>query len=216
MFKKRKIAKAIHRINNKSFNDRVKAVIKGQVETKINELTDVSSGISETAAITDFTAISRGEAYNQREGNFIRLQSLVAHGRLLGQDTPSNTIRFVYFIWHPDKDEDDPTQAEIFVDPNHPWISNFRTMDRDPDERKKFTVLLDRKYQVGPAATGWPQKNIVDFTHRINLKNRRVWFKDAATTGTNHLYRLTVSDSLNVTSHPEIADCFTQVRYKDA
>lgn len=113
-----------------------------------------------------------------------------------------NWVRFIIFKWKPDTASATPTSNDIIrndASAYAPWgLPHY-------EKRHQFKILEDKLWSLQSQAAGSVYPTGRQFTIKVSGKKLGVsQYNQGATTGTNHIYFLMVSDS-NIASHPVVA-----------
>lgn len=186
------LQKGLNQVEKRQTAKIAKKAVRRELETKHHDEAGTGTEVSTTAQIVDLTTISRGDTGATFDGD-----SLTPVGfefrQLLGVPTGQtalNICRVILFIWKMDDTDEVPVVGDILYDTtNVPYLSRVLW------ESKKFKVLSDRTYEMGPTSTpgGLPQ-NRVNIISVKPKKLMKMYFKAAASTGRNKIYLMTIGN----------------------
>lgn len=188
---KKKFVKKPSKKIEKEIKKVVKAELKQEVEHKYFDTTNLSVP-SWNGTIIDLSAIPIGTSSTTRIGNKIQPISTRLAMEIIGPNAVGSTyceFRYIIFRWKPDSV---PTAANIISvigsnqTPHAPLVV---------DQRDQFTVIKDKLFNLSAALSGFTTESSFQ-SHIINKRVRRpvISFDSAATTGSNKLYLLFISD----------------------
>jgi len=183
----------------------VKRAIKAQEETKVFD-TYIAQNPSDAGILTDLSSVTAGVGYSQRVGQ--KIQPFGIRLRLYSKlaDT-TNAVRYILFRWKGDDTVDAPTLARIIFSTNLAAPYTWQNMLNEP-EQQNFRVLMDKSILINAVA-----KPDHYFTRFFKLKGT-IQYDTGVTTGKNHLYLLSITDS-GAVSHP-VSVLYSRLYYKDA
>lgn len=185
---------------NKTIRTVAKSVINKQAELKYHDDSNASapdwSGYLQCASL-----IPAGSSDTTRVGDQLFMTSMdVRQNVVLGDST--NMLRIIYFIW---KLESTPVAGDILAS------TLLNTVDAPlshyhKDGRTNFVVLSDRTYTLSGNRT-------IMTSHFTRKLNKNLYLNGGGTSGKNHVWMLTISDSSAVTHPSLVSNC--RIRFRD-
>lgn len=177
--------------NNALTKLEVKSMIKSSM-MKIMEPKSFDQGLAVnvgnggTSIIQKMTTITQGDTDTSRDGDQLAVVWSEARFNVLVNSTDvSNVLRVIFFVWHFDDGAQPPTPSLILQLSTTP-LSSY---NRDSVKEKAFTILSDTLHAVYSGGIGNKEH-----VYR-NTKKFKITFTAGGTTGKNHIYCLSVSDS---------------------
>lgn len=170
----------------------VKQVIINNKEKNYFDVAPTGHEANTTGTLTLLTTIPQGDGEGERLRDMLTYKSyrvnIFAVGETSNGNTIYNSVRAILFKWKPDTAVDTPSVTDI-LETSHvmsPLVGNV-------DDRKKFSVLKDKLFTLD-SRTGdqGPMSKLLLWTGKLSGKLR---FNQAATTGSNHLYLLTLGNN---------------------
>lgn len=194
-------------VKKKSFNDRVRAIVRRNQESKCFSFTLASSTVAFAGAFYDISQVIQGDGYAERLGSkvtFTRLRFNCIWTSNVNER--AITCRVIIFVWHPDNGAEVPAAADVLEDSiNIDQIAPVNHMFR-----KKLTVLADKICTVD--YTMGPNQRVMRITKKINVP---CTMPDAAQTGINKIYAFLVS-SIAVADHYPTIQIMSDLTYYDS
>lgn len=182
------------------------SVVRGLAENKQHSY-DTSQDVSTTMTASDVSAMAQGDGAYSRDGDIISPLSLTGNimiRRDLG--ATANTLDYVRVLlvrWLPNNFDEAPTSGAIFRDAT----SAFGHLAFVKADRKKFQVLWDWMGVLPSIASGVSGHTTL-LKVRIPLRRRKIYFNAAATTGSSHIYLITLGQTAigteNTAVYPEL------------
>jgi hypothetical protein len=168
----------------------VKSIMNQNVEKKWINHSGYNYALSTSSYINDMTDVASGWSSTTRIGNTITIKKFILKVNFVHADA-TNLLRVVVFVWKPNTISDVPIDNEVLTDTTN-GVS-IRTL-LIPDKPSRFKVLADKVLSVD---TYNPQAN-----WELNLNmDHKVQCNSGATTGSEHIFILAVSDS-SAATHP--------------
>lgn len=161
--------------------------------------------------IGSLSLIPQGAAQSDRIADSIIAHSFHMRWTISTQNADVfNNIRVIVFVWKPSTALFTPVLATILPDTAAVgYQSNLSYPNRD-----QYHVLFDRTFAMSGTATNpTPTGNYHFEGHHPDFKNMRMEFTPGATTGTNQIFLLSISDSA-VVPFP-VATYVTRIVYRD-
>jgi len=155
---------------------------------------------SSTMSFVDLTTPAQGTASNQRIGTSINLREVLIKGNVIVGDT-TNVVRFLVFRWLVDNNSDVPGADELFDSATDVYSGTTRY---DP---KRYKILFDKMYLLN----AYHPSRLMDI--KIDLGDSLATFS-SGTSGQNHVYCATISDSTAI-PHPTLAWSY-QLQWRDS
>lgn len=176
---------------NQKQKKEVKKLVQAPMERKHFVTAYEGNASSSVHVITDLTGIAQGDAYNERDGDSIKIVGGYFRGSVVGSDA-TNIVRITLIRWKPTTT---PTANDIYQSTGIGTVGSIYS-EFDRDNRKSFTVLKDIFIHVD----GYnPQKPFY-----IRIKNQPMLkYMGSSTNGANKLYLIHSSDSI-ASGHPSI------------
>jgi len=207
----------------------VKGKLNNEIEVKWFLAELGSTAVSTTGQVSVLTAIGQGVNRDARVGDRVKLRKLTVNFRMvagvggaLASADAYNNCRIIVFRWYQDNAVDVPTRDSILR------VSALTTTDYtiasyNKDFSEQFKIIMDENFTVynapvwnGSAVLVEPGPGHVKVISKTyaNLGDRHLDFGNNATTGTNHIYVLCVTDSAFA---PHATFSFSSlVEYQDA
>ncbi len=176
--------------NFKAIDNRVRQIVKSEMSNKLEHkyyrATDSGTGVDFGGACYDITPVPQGDTDVTRDGDKINADSLdISYNWTLGDTT--NICRIIIFQWHPNST---PTVANIL---NTVGATNAVCSSYNVDNEQQYKILHDKTYYLSSVA--YPQRGVSDKVWIKSGFERNMQFVAGGTTGTNHFYKLVISDS---------------------
>lgn len=166
----------------------VKRLIRSQQEVKYFPIYAGYATVNATGTITNWSAIAQGDTTITRDGADIMFSHLELRFNIFPSAAAANignAFRLIVFQWKPDNNAAPPGVSDILDNSfTLGCFSPVRTITH-----QSFRVLYDRLFHVynaGPGAVGR--------TVRIRRAMKKMRY-NGATTGTNQIYVLVMSDA---------------------
>lgn len=169
--------------------------------------------MSATATIASLTDIPQGDTDNARDGDALKLKSLMCVFNVnANTGAVRNIIRIIIFQWKPN-DSTAPTAGQLLLTGASGSVDT--TSQYSHDNRQLFNILSDWYFPVGGSTTVPDTVQVRTFKRKIFGRKMRknVQFSAAGTTGTNKLYILYIADT--VANNPVINGTFL-TRFTDS
>lgn len=190
----------------RKLNDRQKTQVKRLIgtrqETKFYSSTLVSAAVSSSATLYDVTNPGQGDTDQTRDGDrlyakklYVRMSLTVATGDV------TNLVRIIWFQWFPSTTTLAPTVSDILL--LGPSGAADVYSHYSHDRRQMFSILYDKVFTLSGSATIVTTSSQKRMTYILHPKRKQMQFDNGASTGTNHIWLMTISDSSAV-SHPQI------------
>jgi len=147
--------------------------------------------------------IPQGTAQSQRVGDEVFPVRLEFRGQVDAANTDVfSSIRLVWFIWIPNTSSLIPGATSILESPSTFGPNSFYNYEG----RQEYKILRDTTYRLAGTAGSPCNTSNMDYSGAINL-NSRIVYNVSLTTGTHHIYILSLSDSA-VTPFPVFTAAF--------
>jgi hypothetical protein len=173
---------------------RTRRIILTKVEMKYFDTLSVANSIGSGATLFQLSTVPQGVAQTQRVGDFIKPLKLIFNFSLYTVNADIiTTIRLIFFRWVPSTALVLPVLADILEAPaSSNVLSHFNYQ-----LQQNYSVLSDRQFQAAGIVTSpCNSSNFGGTGLEIPLgSNPELEFNLGATTSTNHLYLLAISDS---------------------
>lgn len=190
----RKVARKKGSKLNPRQKTQVKRLIGNKEEHKEIDTTILLSP-SNTGVIQQVSLPIQGQAYNERDGDDISLQSLHYRFNFVAADA-TNYLRMIIFRWHNNNAVAVPTTADVLQTVSATaYPNNQKVVDGS------VQILLDRAYALNLNGNASMAVSSKLFGKRLGRK--KLGFNAAATTGNNQIYFLWISDSAAI-GHPAV------------
>lgn len=195
-----------HDEDNPEFPKNSVAPQKRVIEFKYYDSATNGTSISNVATVAKILTVPQGIGQAQRIGDELALVYHKMRYSFVSADT-YNVCRLLIFQWNDNDSFNAPTAAKLLTNGSTGAIDV--TSEFNPDNRDQYHIMYDRVHAMTTA------NNAVDYVtkERLIAPHSDVFFNIAATTGTNMLYYLAISDSVAVT-HPQINMLF-RTFYRD-
>lgn len=162
-------------------------------EKKYGESTG-SQSVDFSGAIIDVSAIAQGDGDTNRNGDQLTLTSYELKYNWVQADT-TNLVRTIIFQWLPNTSAGAPTVGSVLIAaPLGTATAPLAVYDHD--NRYNFRILYDKLHRLDAAHV--IQGNEIMIT---KFARNRIQFNGGATTGSNRIYILIISDSA-AAAHP--------------
>jgi hypothetical protein len=190
------------KITKQNLHTEVLKVIKSKAEIKSFDA-GFGTTVDNAGSITKLSTIPQGDTDSSRQGDQCELIKLEVHANYANSSADLfNTYRHIIFRWCQDDTVAAPIVSDILQS-----TTVFSPLNRDNFRAKKFIVIHD--VFKCTSLNGEHAKTDV-FVKKLNFK---ILFQSGATTGTNHIYSLQLSDSAAI-PHP-IVSYVARVHYND-
>lgn len=182
----------------------VKRIAQSQAEKKCY-IESNNFGASTATTPEPIAEVAQGDLVSEREGNQINPAGLTINyvpysaAETAGVDEKYNIVRTIIFQWHPDNAADAPTLSEILSSTSYAYISPYQCKQG----QSKFTILHDSTQTLNQNYADVEKLGQVTKVFIPGKKMRKMQFSGTATTGTNMLYLVIVSDS-TTSNHPNV------------
>jgi len=182
------------------------------VEPKYLDVLSVASNIGSGSTLFALSLVPSGDQQSQPVGDFIQPLRLMFNFSLYTVNSDIvTTVRLIFFRWIPSTVLIAPVVASILEAPSAANVLshfNFQLQDN-------YKILQERQFQAsGITVAPTVASNFGSTGFRVPLSdNPEIEFTQTATTGSNHLYLLAISDSA-VTPFP-ILNFSTRLYYED-
>jgi len=180
----------------------VKRLIGTRQETKFFSSTLASASVSSAATLYDVTNPGQGDTDQTRDGDrlyakklYVRMSLTVATGDV------TNLVRIIWFQWFPTTTSFSPSVTDILLVGPSGAADVYSHYSHD--RRQMFAILYDKVFTLSGSATIVTTSSQKRMTYILHPKRKQLQFDNGGTTGTNHIWMLTISDSSAV-SHPQI------------
>lgn len=183
---------------NQSLKNQVSRIVKNEIlknaEIKHFQVITTSAGVDYDGTITTRTAMAQGDTDITRDGDAIRLQKFELRFDILA-NTLVALFRIIIFQWHTSTNQLAPTIGQI-LNINGGQAEAIHS-PYNPDYYQTFTVLYDHTMQVD--TNGTIGQGIFMRTGYVKLTNfkQNANFIAGATTGTNQIHMLVLSDRVS-------------------
>lgn len=196
----KKSRKGYRKRYSKKLKFTVKKIMNQQLEKKYS-ITSVNTTITNAGSIWSISDVAQGDTDLTRDGDQLYIRSIECEIRVTAGD-PTNVMRIIVLQWIPNST---PNVSSILIDATtygemSPWTHDTRFL---------FRILYDKRFYVNTTTMG----NREHKTVLKRIKFRKMQFESGATTGTNKLYVLAISDSAAAT-HP-ILFMVTKLNFSD-
>jgi len=163
-------------------------------EPKYIDLTSLANSVGAGATLFPLGLIPQGATQNERVGDFVKIRKMVFNFTLYTVNADIvTTVRLIFFRWRLSTALSFPLLANILETPvSGNILSHFNFQLQD-----NYTVLWEKQFQAaGIPAAPTVSSNFGATGLEIPLgSNPEIEFTLGATTGTNLLYLLAISDS---------------------
>lgn len=173
---------------NKSMNKRM--------EKKYHMEQDDSATPSYAGTVVDITEPAQGDGDITRDGDEIYLRSINVKGFVRLADS-TNQVRIILFQWRGDTATDPPAVTQV-LSSSQVSTALAPVAKYYHDGRALYRIIYDKVFNLD---AGNPQQ--LFNTGYLRLPFRKARFNAAATTGTDHVHMLLISDSAAAT-HPTV------------
>lgn len=201
-----------HSRKNRKETTKLTRNLVSHVEPKYLDVLSVASNIGSGSSLFALSLVPSGDQQSQRVSDFIQPLRLLFNFSLYTVNSDIvTTVRLIFFRWIPSTALIAPVVASILEAPSAANVLshfNFQLQDN-------YKILLERQFQAsGITVAPTVNSNFGATGFGISLKdNPEIEFTLTATTGSNHLYLLAISDSA-VTPFP-ILNFSTRLYYED-
>lgn len=166
----------------------VKRLISNVQEKKFWPVYAGYATVNASGTLTNWSAIAQGDTVSTRDGseiNFVQLDLRFTIFSTSAAVMTGNAFRMVVFQWKPDNNVAPPGVADILDTTfTQPCYSPIRMQTH-----QQFRVMYDRLFRVYNGGTGAAGASV-----RLKRAAKRMRYT-AATTGTNQIYVLVISDA---------------------
>lgn len=181
--------------NNKALvtKQQVKAMLdstlKENMELKYYDTSDSATGIGFSGFASSLCTPAQGDTDTTRDGDRIHIERVWFHyGWSNGDNT--NVVRVILFQWFPNSA---PAVSDILL---HTGSAQAPWSDFNWDNRQEYKILYDKTWYLSAYYNGGAK--VKGLSKPLIIKNgfrRNLQFQAGATTGTNQIYKLILSDS---------------------
>lgn len=166
-------------------------VVRSQQEMKYAWQTYNSVAVTNTASLTQITQIAQGDTDTTRDGDRYKLVKLRFRAIMYHNSIANVQCRVIIFRWKP---RSTPTAADILLTGGGGVIDVVSEYQHDT--RQMFQILYDKLFTIGSVQPPQASK-VLSFQHVFKGKSGDCQMDAAsATTGTNQLWILTISDNV--------------------
>jgi len=190
----------------------VKQALAANQEIKIFDVNLSAQSLTAGSTITTLSNPPQGVGVRQRVGDDIELRSLRLNYQIvqLNADIYSDS-RIIIFRWYPNTGLASPSLASILD--NTAAIGLYSQYSWDT--RDQYKILYDRTHSMsGTTAAPTSNSTISVMLHKVHVANLKIQFAAGATTGSNQIFALWISDSV-IAPFPLIS-WSTRLRFTDA
>lgn len=200
----------------KEVKEIAKRVVNQGKETKHLETTGSAVAVTQTAVLTNLTAIPQGDTVSTRSGDQVKLTRLYGRLNVLQDDggTGSNRMRFLIIQWKPNNADEAISYSKLFESGT---AANIAIDDfvNDKVDRAKFKVLWDKTLLLPPESDHTTNPNKL---YKINLFGkklaRKIIYEPTSTNGSGCLFLVHANSQANAADDSAISYRFV-AEFKD-
>jgi len=182
------------------------------LEVKYIDFTSFNTNIAAGGAVYVLSDVPQGTGQSFRTGDFIQPMRWILNMAIYMANTDIVATVCIYlFRWNPSNVSSPPTVANILEAPSGSYVFSHLNFQN----QSVYEILWKRRYRCsGASAVPTETSNEGDFWLNVPLhSNPEIEFGLAATSGTNNLYMLAISDS-STTPFP-ILNFSSRLYYQD-
>jgi len=206
----RKGAAQTQLVSKSQVRQMIKSAVHEDLEQKWFDTAAAGNSVNSAASLGSITPIPQGNTAVSRVGIDVQPTEVLSQYTWVGSTDVTNLVRMIIFQWHPDNAIDSPSLGEI-LETSILGVNLGAYEQYSIPSEQKYKILYDRSFSLVNGSSADTLQVTVPM-HRIRGKMLPMKFI-GATTGTNMLYVLYVSDS-SVVPHPTIT-VFHRVRFLD-